>query len=463
VLFPPLAAAFGPQLVAAVAATASATLFELIVHRHFGRRSWLGALWFGLATATDLYTGRLTFALGVLFGLGAVLALQRRRPGWAAGFAVLCALASPVAALFVALAGATDAVARYARERRLRASRPGLLTALAALVPVLALAVAFPEGGNEPFILMTLWPIPLICLAALYAFPRSERAIRIGAGLYAIACIGAYLIPSPAGSNVARLAPLLGGPLAALALWPGRRRLLLLAAVPLLYLQFQAPIRDLGTSAGNPSTSAAYWRPLLGFLSRQRAAGVPFRVEIPFTAFHWEAYEVAPQFPLARGWERQLDIADNGLFYSGRLTAGRYETWLHQLAVRYVAVSDAGVDYSAVQEQGLVERGLSYLRLVQRTRHWRIYAVRDPTPLAGGAATALALGPDSVTLRAQRPGSALVRVRFTPYWALAGGPGCVAPDGEFTRVTLRRPGVVRLVIRFSPGRIGASSPRCTSG
>ena len=46
----------------------------------------------------------------------------------------------------------------------------------------------------------------------------------------------------------------------------------------------------------------------------------------------------APRFPLARGWERQLDIADNPLFYGGALTGTRYERWLKRLAVRYVAV-----------------------------------------------------------------------------------------------------------------------------
>jgi hypothetical protein len=300
----------------------------------------------------------------------------------------------------------------------------------------------------------------VICAAALYAFPR-QPAIQAGAVLYALACVLSYVIPSPAGSNVARLAPFVAWPLFALALWPARKRLLLATAIQLLYIQLQAPIRDLSTSAGNPSTSAAYWRPLLAFVDRQPEAGGPFRVEIPFTAFHWEAYEVAPHFPLARGWERQLDIGDNPLFYSGRLSAARYDAWLEQLGVRFVAVSDSGVDASAVREERLIDRGLPYLELVKRTAHWRIYSVRDAAPLAEGAATATALGPNSVTLRASRPGTALVRVRFTPYWALSGGPGCVAPAGDLTQVTLRQPGTVRLIIRFSLGRIGARSPRCS--
>ena len=57
------------------------------------------------------------------------------------------------------------------------------------------------------------------------------------------------------------------------------------------------------------------------FLARA-AAGHGVRVEIPFTDTHWEAYRVASEFPLARGWERQLDRDDNGLFYDGRAHRG---------------------------------------------------------------------------------------------------------------------------------------------
>ena len=96
-----------------------------------------------------------------------------------------------------------------------------------------------------------------------------------------------------------------------------------------------------------------------------------------------------------------------------------------------------------------------------RTRNWRVYAVRDPTPIVQGAATLRALGPNSLTLQARRPGAVLVRVRFSPYWAISEGSGCVSGAGEFTKLALTHPGPVRLVIRFSLGRIRATSPRCT--
>jgi len=230
--------------------------------------------------------------------------------------------------------------------------------------------------------------------------------------------------------------------------------------VPLLYIQWQAPVRDLTTSWGDPSVSSAYYEPLLSELSRQ--PGSPFRVEIPFTKFHWEAYQVAPRFRLARGWERQLDIRDNPLFYAATLDAATYRRWLDSLAVHYVAVSSGSVDYSARQEIALLKSGLPYLHLIWRTRDWRLYAVANPAPLAQGAATATAVGANSVTLRVTHPGSALIRVRFSPYWALTGVTGCVSPTtDDFARVTLRTTGTAHLITRFALGRVGARSSRCS--
>ena len=68
-----------------------------------------------------------------------------------------------------------------------------------------------------------------------------------------------------------------------------------------------------------------------------------------------------------------------------------------------------------------------------------------------GAATVTAIGANSVTLDATRPGEALVRVHFTPYWTLATGQGCVRPAGQFTEgpVSGCAPGPAQLTIRFA--------------
>jgi len=463
VLFPPASAALTPQLAAALATTAAAAVFEPLARRHCGADASLGAIVFAAATATSLFTGRLAFAFGMLPAIGAVAALDRGRPSVAAALGVLTALASPVAALVPALAGAAYAIAAILPESAVatgtRRALAGLAVCIAALAPVGLLAFAFPEGGREPFAFSAFWPIPLLALGLLWAVPRRAHWLRAALVLYALGTLASFLIASPAGSNVARLGTFVAAPLAALVLWPRRRGLLVLAALPLLYLEWHDPVRDLTTAVGDPSAAKGYSAPLLSFLARQ--GGPPFRTEIAFTAYHWEAYAVATRFPVARGWERQLDIKENGLFYSGRLTAATYGAWLHREAIRFVAIADAPLDYSAQAEAALIDRGLPYLRLVMRSAHWRVFAVADPTPIVQGVATLTGLGPDWLTLRANRPGSALVRVHFTPYWALTKGSGCVQPAGEFTALWLREPGRARLGIRFSVRRIGARSPRCT--
>src|SRR5437588_3025035 len=65
VLFPAVSYALTPQLAAAIAATATAAMFEMLAYERFGPGAWLGSVWFGAATATELFTGRLAFAFGL--------------------------------------------------------------------------------------------------------------------------------------------------------------------------------------------------------------------------------------------------------------------------------------------------------------------------------------------------------------------------------------------------------------
>jgi hypothetical protein len=130
------------------------------------------------------------------------------------------------------------------------------------------------------------------------------------------------------------------------------------------------------------------------------------------------------------------------------------------MAVRWVALPDTRLDYSARTEARLIEDGLPYLREVWRGGAWTVYAVDDPTPLVSGPATIVRLGGDAVTLAARAPGTVRLRMHWTPYWDVAGGDACVAPDGDFTRLDVRRAGEVRLQTRFALGRVGARGPRC---
>jgi hypothetical protein len=462
VLFPPLAWLLTPQLLAALASVGTAAAFEALTHDVYGDNAWIGATWLGAATVTELVSGRLTFAFGLCGTALVALSLERRRVGGLipAALALLTALVSPVAALFAALAGATFAAGGL-QGRFSRDIASGIATISAAILPLGALAVAFPQGGYQPFAFGTLWPLLVIGAALVVAAQRSgHNTLVVAVVLYVLGCVAAFAVHTPVGGNAARLGELTAGPLAALLLAPRRAWLLLaLAAIPLTYIQVHDAITDL--EHGEPANTAAYYRPLIRFLESQPgAARHAWRVEVPFTAGHWEAYRLAPKIPLARGWERQLDIADDALFYDGRLNAGSYDAWLHRFAVRYVAVAGAPADYSARGELELIRRGLPYLKLVTRLRHWRVYAVTRPSPIATGAGRLVSMGPSSLELAIAHPGSVHVRVRWSPYWQLSGVRGCVAPSGQFTLIEARGSGRARLGMAFSPARVGSSAARC---
>jgi hypothetical protein len=439
VLFPPLGWLLGARLLGALASVATATAFAVLAYDVYGEEAWLGATWLGAATVTELLSGRLTFALGLCSAALTALFLERRQPRWAAVLAGVTALASPVAALFVALAG-------------LVGRRPSVI--LASLLPVALLTLAFPSGGYQPFAFGALWP--LLAASAFILLLRPGATISTATVLYAAGCLLAFAVHSAVGSNVARLGDLVAGPLVALVLVPRRAWLLLaLAALPLTYLQIHDAVTDL--EHGMPDRSASYYQPLIRFLRAQ--PGV-WRVEVPATQGHWESYWLAPQVPLARGWERQTDIGADPLFYEPGLSAGRYESWLHRLAVRYVAVADAPGDYSALAELRLIRGGLPYLRVVRRLRHWTVYEVADATAIASGAGRVVSIAASSVRLAVARSGNIYLRLRWSPYWQLSGVRGCVLPAGRFTRINASTAGAARLSMSFSLARVGSRRRRC---
>lgn len=448
VLFPALGAWLGPRLVAAAAVVIASALCALLAPRRV-------ALLFAATALAALPSGRLAFAFGLPFGVGALLALRARRVALAALLGVFASLASPVVGLFAALGAVAFALGEPAARRR------GIALAVAALVPIAITSVAFPEGGTEPFVASSFWPVFAVSLAAAAVLWREHRVVRLGALLYALLLIGAFVVPSPLGGNAARLGPLLAAPLAALAITGTRRRALarLALAVVLVGWAWIAPVRDVRTARADPATHAGYFTPLLAHLAQTH--GPPGRLEIPFTRNHWEAAYVAPRFALARGWERQLDRRYDGLFYRP-LDATAYRRWLKALAVRWVALPDSPLDHSSQDEAALLRRGVPGLRLAWSSEHWRLWEVQPPPPLARGTARVVALHPDSVELAGARPGRTIVQVRFTPYWALATGSGCVRrAAGGWTEIEAHRAGPLRLVIRFSPSRIIAHGDRCT--
>jgi hypothetical protein len=485
-LSPELGAWLGPRLAEVAAAVLAAALFALLIDGHFpARAARLAGAWFALGVGIELASGRVAFDIGLALGLGALVAAARGRRVAALVLGVLSSLGSPVAGAFLGLvcvAWALADLARHLERQRDRfrgtatdASRASpetmsswrfaLALAASALVTILLLTIAFPEGGTQPFAASSFWPEEALVLLIAALVPRHERALRVGVLLYGAALLGAFLIPSAVGENAERLGALAAAPVAACVLLPRRTRVLLALAPALLFWQVISTAEDLAAAASDPSVRQASYTPLLDHLRAIGAlnANRPTRIEVVPTLVHWDARWMAPDVAIARGWERQVDRANNSLFYSSApLSATRYNRWLRSEAISYVALPDAPLDSSGVQEAELLRDGPPrYLREVWHSTHWRLLAVVDAEPLVERPAVVTSMTADAFTITTPQPGTFTVRVRFTPYWALEGGIGCVQrATGGWTEVRARAAGSLHIGIVFAIARIFDDGPRC---
>ena len=504
-LFAPLAALVGMRALAVCAVLVSTALFEQIALGVFGDELCvrLGACLFAVAAVGDVWSGRLTFALGVTFALACAYALYREHLLVAAVCAAVCAAASPVAGVLLALAGLTYALAQGDAWALVALAAPVALV----LVPVRAL---FPEGGFEPYPATSFAATVVVVVAFVCALPRGAghgRTLRIGALVYLLACVVCLLVHTPMGSNVERYGVLLAGPLLLCALagsgvrlgsgrrgrglgrgrgrrsaagaglspfMPGSRSrrarrasisgmgavVVGLAVCAIGVWIVWGPVRETTAVAGAPATRAAYYAPVTRYLLRHGASTE--RVEVLLTRSHWEAAELAPSISLARGWEKQLEERYDSVLLRARLTASSYRAWLHEQAVAYVALPDVPLDSSSAQEGTLIRRGLPYLRPVFASTHWRVYEVRDATPILSGPGRLTALGNESFALEARTAGTLLARVHYTRYDTVVSGDACVSDaPGGWTYVHARARGRIVVEAKFSVSRALGLGGACT--
>jgi len=290
--------------------------------------------------------------------------------------------------------------------------------------------------------------------------------------LWGLGSVVVYLVPSPLGDNWTRLSAFVFPVMLLTASLAGfRPRRLVVFALAGAFVYNVVPYALLVPSRlDNATQHASFWRPALGFLRAHDQPG--YRVEVVPTAEHWEAYWVPKSgFPLARGWYRQLDTADNPALYEKHLRAAAYREWLRSAAVRYVLLSTtAPLDWDGgPQEARVLRSATSGLRVVFRTANWTIYELPHATPLLTGPAQPVvtSFGHTVIRGRVFAAGRYLLRAHYNPYLRLQ-GEGCVArgPD-KMTILQLPRPERFALSVPGTPGGLarellGDESTACKS-
>jgi hypothetical protein len=424
------------------------------------RRPRAGAVAFSVAAMANLLDGRVTFAVGVTLAAASLLALQKRAPLFAAPLAVAAYFASPLAGLFLGLVLLAVVVTDESRRRA------SVAIAVMLLVIGAGMAVLFPDTGRMPFQPTDLIPAMLMCIGVALFCPT--RVVRVSALLLMLALPVFLAVPGAIGNNVTRLAWICAAPI--VVAYSPLRRWMLALVLALLALWPTWDVVEQVSSTAAPSTTAAFYQPLLSALGQEQAAAGPGavgeRLEVLDPVNHFATVYLAGKVSLARGWDRQADVANDPIFYKDdALTAASYHTWLHELAVGWVAVPAGKLDYSAINESKLVAGGLDYLRPAWSNESWQLYRVTDATPLAEGARV-VSVEPTRITLQAAGADAIQLRVRWSPYLTVRRLDGtlavgaCLANADGWLNITVPQAGDYRVTSRFDPVHRLQPEQRC---
>jgi hypothetical protein len=454
VLMPVIAAFIGLTATGIAFAALAAWAFDRLVTGWWGRRP-AGSWYFAASTVLLVAIGQLPYLTGEAFALAAVLALRRRRRALAGVLVAACALCSGVAATFLVLALVAWALHQRAQRWWLVAMAGVPIVLLGAIFLIFPGTGSFPYGWGG-----AAWSLGL-CVAAFTPLFRSLPVVRTAAALYAVLVVGALVIPSPMGGNANRLGEGVGTALLICVAWDRiretwrdrrlqlspRRNLAVLGAVTSLgfVVWAWAPGTGVVSASSSPANQASFYQPLLSQLASRSTE--PVRIEVPPTVNLWESAYLAPHVSLARGWERQLDIANNPIFYDkDALTPSSYRAWLLDNGISFVALPHAPLDYAAKGEAALLDSDrVPGLQFLWASPDWTLWQVVGSPGLVSGPAVLDKLQGDQVVVNVQRPGALTLRVRYTPYWSVADNDGCVRETpAHWTQIDANRPGPLQL-------------------
>jgi hypothetical protein len=451
-LYYPLAALLGIKLLAVATIATAALAFAVVIGREWGPTARWSSRTFAVVWAGTVLSAAFPFALGIALALLALWAIQARRHWRFACLAALALAASPLAFLLLSLLLIGIALDRRADRRLLVV--PAAVIAVAGAAEVL-LWRAFPDSGRYPFSIAELIPAAGFgVIGALFAWgAEPARRLRFVFVVYTAACLGAFLVPSALGENIARFR-YAAIPVAVLlfSLRDWRPRFVCVSVLALAVSWNVTPLAaSFAHASSDPASSKAYWAPAVHYLHRH--LGPSYRVEAVDTEGHWAAvYLPRAGIPLARGWFRQDDFPQNKLLYSS-LGPRAYLAWLRNLGVRYVVLTAAPVDYSARGEARLLASGRSKLRPVLFSPELTIYEVPKARRIVSGPGPAgvLAFTETRIDLQLALPGRYRLAVRYSPYWQPSSGCVVRREDG-MVELVVPRGGRVQVHFDVKAGR-----------
>ena len=356
-----------------------------------------------------------------------------------------CTLASPVAGLFLALAGvralAGEPPARSALwRRRRRRSRPARR----------ARRVLLPRG-RQPAVLGRHAGVDRRCAARCCCgcCPRASARCAPARCCTSAAALLAFAIATPMGGNASRLGVAFAGPLllcAALAAGDAAppARLVLAAAIPLLGWQWWAPVRETIKGAVDPSGAGARTsRRCCAFLDARAEAAGPRRGPV-----HAPALGVGPRrarTSRSRAAGRRSSTSSTTRSFApraaARLTPRALPRWLRREGVHYVALPDVALDPTGRAEaRAHPPRPAVPAPRLSATATGRSTRCSARPASTDGVGRLTRLGPQSFTLRAR---TARLHARARALHARTGASraahGCViARAGGWTLVCARR-------------------------
>jgi len=401
VISPYLSALLSPELVGALSTVLITPLCALLFR---GTRYPLAGVTLATGTAgLNLWAGRVPFALGCAFAIGALLAVKAQRRAPAVLLTLLSVFASPVSGAFLALGVAGS----FFESKTHRAISATTMATVVFGLGVVALAFGAPGPEHISYALFG----ETIASFLLFLLARPPAYLRTAIYLSIIVDVVLVLVPNGMGSNFGRWSGLCL-PVAVLATSGRRLWIAVLATVPAVVIGAGGTVSDL-RDAGDPVSKAAYYKPLAVELDRLEGLA-NYRLEVVNHGAHAADAALLDHAMLARGWETQEDNALNRSLLRKDLDPTSYKIWLDNNSVGYVALPRAKTHGSP--EYALVEGGnLKYLTVTWTGADWVLYRVVNPNPIVAPPQRVVEYSQSRLTIRVPCVCTFSVRVRWSKF------------------------------------------------